>query len=423
MEQQPIMSESFIQIPLVETTIQGVLFSKSIRSYYFILHVACQENKSNEDNHVIVRIQVANDAIASDLRSWCRTSFKLGDWIQIRGFWNNESNREIEWNHSRVTVDLASVEEANERIHVKEIHKWNMQNCQRWQQKYCPSSQNKCNPQISGEKRKISQETHVSDKATSTYRHGGGMGKRIQAKLVANFLLNMIAYKLNEKKCSNPNNFSGWVKPIENIPTLLQAMNWLNAGSGVIDAAGGSGHVSMALGLVGVISTVVDPRESVGKLPGRDRKIWNRALRTNIIQTTCEGGVPLCQPFHTFRAWFASKPDGINESFRNADAASDVPVCDETHDLLTRCGAIVALHPDEATDDIVDTAVKQKKPFVVIPCCVFARLFPNRRNPNNKDSTVSTYEDLLVFLAAKHKDIKRTELPFEGANIALWATF
>lgn len=428
MEQLPIKSKLSIQTPLVETTLQGVLFSKSIRSYYFILHVACQEIKSNQDQHVVVRIQVANDAKASDLRSWCRTSFKLGDWIQIRGFWKNDPHCESEFNRSRFTVDLASVEEANEQIQVKEIHKWNMQNCQRWQQKYCSSNnQNNSHPTLSGEKRKLQYEIDNSETATTTFRHGGGggggMGKRKQAELVANFLINMIANKLNEKTCGNHINSSGWVKPLENITTLLQAMTFLNAGSGVIDAAGGSGHVSMALGLLGVISTVVDPRESVGKLPGRDRKIWNRALRTNIIQTTCEGGIPLCQPFHAFRAWFVSKPDGINESFRNADAAADVPVCDETHDLLTQCGAIVALHPDEATDAIVDMAVKQRKPFVVVPCCVFARLFPKRRHPNNKDCPVSTYDDLLDFLAAKHIDIQRTKLPFDGANIALWATF
>ena len=90
---------------------------------------------------------------------------------------------------------------------------------------------------------------------------------------------------------------------------------------------------------------------------------------------------------------------------------------------MTQCSAIVALHPDEATDAIVDMAVQQKKPFVIVPCCVFARLFPNRYNPNSPGNPVTTYEDLVDYLAAKHSDIKRTELPFLGANVALWATF
>lgn len=37
-------------------------------------------------------------------------------------------------------------------------------------------------------------------------------------------------------------------------------------GTGVIDAAGGSGHVSLGLGQYGIRSTVVDPRPNVGKL-------------------------------------------------------------------------------------------------------------------------------------------------------------
>jgi hypothetical protein len=68
-------------------------------------------------------------------------------------------------------------------------------------------------------------------------------------------------------------------------------------------------------------------------------------------------------------------------------------------------------------------AVQKRKPFVIVPCCVFARLFPKRRNPNHPENPANTYDDLLDYLAAKHKDIRRTELPFEGANIALWASF
>jgi len=36
------------------------------------------------------------------------------------------------------------------------------------------------------------------------------------------------------------------------------------------------------------------------------------------------------------------------------------------------------MHPDQATESIVDFALHFNKPFAVIPCCVFPRLFPNR---------------------------------------------
>jgi len=37
---------------------------------------------------------------------------------------------------------------------------------------------------------------------------------------------------------------------------------------------------------------------------------------------------------------------------------------------------ILGLHPDEATDDIVDMALKFGKSFAVVPCCVFSTKFP-----------------------------------------------
>ncbi len=38
----------------------------------------------------------------------------------------------------------------------------------------------------------------------------------------------------------------------------------------------------------------------------------------------------------------------------------------------------MGLHPDQATDAILDAALALGKPFAVVPCCVFARLFPHR---------------------------------------------
>lgn len=40
---------------------------------------------------------------------------------------------------------------------------------------------------------------------------------------------------------------------------------------------------------------------------------------------------------------------------------------------------VVGLHPDQATDSILDFALECGKPFAIVPCCVFPRLFPHRR--------------------------------------------
>lgn len=46
------------------------------------------------------------------------------------------------------------------------------------------------------------------------------------------------------------------------------------------------------------------------------------------------------------------------------------------HDLaqqLQSCSLVLGLHPDQATDSIVDFALQFGKPFAVVPCCVFPR--------------------------------------------------
>jgi hypothetical protein len=142
---------------------------------------------------------------------------------------------------------------------------------------------------------------------------------------------------------------------------------------GILDAAGGAGHVSLALSLRGIQSTVVDPRPTIGKLPGRDRKVLKKS-KSKV-------------PFSTYRAWFGSKPKGVDTIYREGrtsletflpesersehnplgvdDDGQQLPICsmDSNDKLLPNCAAIVALHPDEATGVIVQTAVQNKIPF------------------------------------------------------------
>ena len=40
---------------------------------------------------------------------------------------------------------------------------------------------------------------------------------------------------------------------------------------------------------------------------------------------------------------------------------------------LQACSLVIGLHPDQATDSIVDFAMQFGKPFAVVPCCVFPR--------------------------------------------------
>jgi hypothetical protein len=74
----------------------------------------------------------------------------------------------------------------------------------------------------------------------------------------------------------------------------------------------------------------------------------------------------------------------------------------------------------QATDPIVDFAVLHRKPFAVVPCCVFARQFTDRRTADG--GRVTTYKQLLDYLQAKSPGIQRVRLPFSGANVLLYQT-
>lgn len=82
------------------------------------------------------------------------------------------------------------------------------------------------------------------------------------------------------------------------------------------------------------------------------------------------------------------------------------------------------MHPDEATDAIIDVALLYNKPFAIVPCCVFGHTFTERRLPPRNEGEsprkVTSYEDLIDYLKLKHKDIQQAFLPFDGKNLVLY---
>jgi len=83
--------------------------------------------------------------------------------------------------------------------------------------------------------------------------------------------------------------------------------------------------------------------------------------------------------------------------------------------VLLDCSLVVGMHPDQATGAIVEFAIQAKKPFALVPCCVYSDLFPKRHLPNGKQ--VTSYTDLIDWIVAKDPQrIKVEELPFEGKN-------
>jgi len=153
----------------------------------------------------------------------------------------------------------------------------------------------------------------------------------------------------------------------------------------ILDIGGGRGDLAFELATRhGLNCAVVDPR------PSKLRR-WQASYQRKHPETRI--------PKH-YQALFT--PDFLE--------AQDIP--------LTSVKLIVGLHPDEATEPIVETALTLDLPFAVIPCCVFAASFPLRRLKDG--SSPSSYEDFLVYLKEKDSRIVEERLSFLGKNTVLF---
>ena len=82
---------------------------------------------------------------------------------------------------------------------------------------------------------------------------------------------------------------------------------------------------------------------------------------------------------------------------------------------------VVGMHPDEATEAIVTNSIAHGKRFAVVPCCVFAHLFPHRTLLSAEGSKpVRDINDFCSYLKSKDPRIEEAALPFEGRNKVLF---
>ena len=154
----------------------------------------------------------------------------------------------------------------------------------------------------------------------------------------------------------------------------------LQGGSGVLDVGGGGGDLAFELQCRrGVRTTLLEPREV--RLGGRQRRFLRK------------------------------QPEGHPGPYRHLRALLDdaFEASAEGGALLRGASCVVGLHPDEATELIVDVALKHGRPFAVVPCCVFPRLFPHRPR-------VRTTADFCDFLLRKAPGLEAGFLPVEGRN-------
>ena len=291
-----VFIKSMISPPITQAnivTIQGTIFRRTIRASYASLDLEYHNQEEENDEHVIVVIQcpinqekVINDGTINQSpadfnptswRSNIRRLCKLGNEVEVIGSWGLSQDGTKRFH---VIDDIK-----NNSIKIIQIQKLDMIKCQLIRQKYYPVFA--CDEKIKLKNRDRSDENNVSlnQKKQRKYEgqtgHGGGLGKRMQGEALAAFLIKLVSIMLEENANSisvgrDDHAFDSEIvksrfvdfSTIETLSSSIEsdeekqkrAIQFLNRGSGVMDVAGGSGHLSLALALKGIKSTVIDPR-------------------------------------------------------------------------------------------------------------------------------------------------------------------
>lgn len=154
-------------------------------------------------------------------------------------------------------------------------------------------------------------------------------------------------------------------------------------GNGVLDVAGGKGCLSQALFERGIPSIVLDPDPRYNQ----------------------DDLVVIPEPLYG---------DGSSD-YLSKDAA----------DMIRDCSIIIGMHPDQATEAIIDTSNRLGVPFALLPCCVMPSLFPWRRQKSSGDP-VRSYQAFCQYLLDKAPDKKQNPyhvdiLPFHGRHKIIYS--
>ncbi|OUM62796.1 hypothetical protein PIROE2DRAFT_61668 [Piromyces sp. E2] len=211
--------------------------------------------------------------------------------------------------------------------------------------------------------------------------------------------------------------------------------DFLNLGSGVLDIAGGRGATSFELTINHKVhSTLLEPRPA--KLDKKQMRLLYDLKKKALLNNNNENITEKEKEEISQNQDNNGNEDSKNEiNVNNNDVNNNID--DKNTDSkpkrfkLKKISILIGLHPDQATEIIVDLALKLNKPFAVIPCCVFANDFPHRKlkrkktgnteNDNDyEEISVSSYEQFIEYLCEKDKDIQKTFLPFEGKNLLLY---
>ena len=229
--------------------------------------------------------------------------------------------------------------------------------CKYWvNSKSCPI-QNCKQEHPTGDALKTARQEWAADRAT---RRAAEAKRRAQ---LTGEDPNQAADGLKRPKRERATMFCDWVLKNFDIPNSTVVP--------ILDIAGGKGDVTEYFTNKGIASLIIDPRQCEHKLP---------------------------QITKCFDDDFITNPD-------HSSLVKETPL-------------VLGMHPDQATESIVDFALLHKKPFAIVPCCIFLRELGSHRFDANQ-KLVTTYEQFVDYLQNKHPKIKRDFLGFRGRNMIL----
>eukprot|EP00980_Cylindrotheca_fusiformis_P008437 scaffold1784_cov116-Cylindrotheca_fusiformis.AAC.17 len=199
----------------------------------------------------------------------------------------------------------------------------------------------------------------------------------------------------------------------------------------IVDVAGGSGGLAFELTVRHQLPCIiVDTRpmqytgaqkrhlefrkHSLEQLNSISESKSTRLLHN--LKSRFEAGVTdngLLRQFHTLLDTESVLNRSSIDSLQHEDKEQKAILNDILHQR--DCSVLVGLHPDQATDPIIDIGFALNIPWVVVPCCVFPNFFTQRRlQPSGR--MVRTYEDLCQYILQRDPNVKEISLPFRGRN-------
>eukprot|EP00920_Eleutheroschizon_duboscqi_P026136 GHVT01064644.1.p1 GENE.GHVT01064644.1~~GHVT01064644.1.p1 ORF type:complete len:627 (+),score=25.49 GHVT01064644.1:292-2172(+) len=137
-------------------------------------------------------------------------------------------------------------------------------------------------------------------------------------------------------------------------------------------------------GSVPMLPHVKESHETVKQLSGRST-MCKKSREFLSCRNVCSEEQKSCQP--------KTKNAGPSPLAFHLSVPFASNICDQYPGfapLIQRASLLIGLHPDEATEAIVDAAIQFRKPFALVPCCVFPDMFPGRYLPFNLPTTSST---------------------------------